>query len=166
MSVQYARDVVLGMAGGEQHAGQGENPRVALGAQGIEAVADDRRGEFEEAEIDVILRQAGFQMRGQRGEFGHRAGIAAAMAAEHDAGFLERVALDWGLLKHGWGSRRQNSMPFWAFTPAWKGCLISVISVTRSAASISSGLALRPVTTICSCDGRAFSVSTTSARSR
>src|SRR3546814_20877664 len=75
-----------------QHAGQGENPRVALGAQGIEAVADDRRGEFEEAEIDVILRQAGFQMRGQRGEFGHRAGIAAAMAAEHDAGFLERVA--------------------------------------------------------------------------
>src|SRR3546814_5073153 len=78
-------------------------------------------------------------MRGQRGVFGHRAGIAAAMAAEHDAGFLERVALDWGLLKHGWGSRRQNSMPFWAFTPAWKGCLISVISVTRSAASISSG---------------------------
>src|SRR3546814_3781142 len=91
MSVQYARDVVLGMAGGEQHAGQGENPRVALGAQGIEAVADDRRGEFEEAEIDVILRQAGFLMRGQRGEFGHRAGIAAALAAENDAGILERV---------------------------------------------------------------------------
>jgi hypothetical protein len=41
----------------------------------------------------------------------------------------------------------QNSIPSWAFTPAEKWCFTSVISVTRSAASISSGLALRPVTT-------------------
>src|SRR5690606_13125512 len=41
----------------------------------------------------------------------------------------------------------QNSIPAWAFTPSRKGCLIMVISVTRSAASISSSLALRPVIT-------------------
>ena len=37
-------------------------------------------------------------------------------------------------------------MPSCAFTPAAKWCFTSVISVTRSAASISSGLAFRPVT--------------------
>ena len=41
----------------------------------------------------------------------------------------------------------QNSMPSCAFTPAAKWCFTKVISVTRSAASISCGLALRPVTT-------------------
>lgn len=43
--------------------------------------------------------------------------------------------------------RGQYSTPICAFTPARKGCLTSSISVTRSAASISSGLALRPVST-------------------
>src|SRR5687768_11949523 len=40
----------------------------------------------------------------------------------------------------------QNSIPGCAFTPERNGCLISTISVTRSAISISSSLALRPVT--------------------
>ena len=44
------------------------------------------------------------------------------------------------------GARHQNSMPSCAFTPAAKWCLVACISVTRSAAAISSGLALRPVT--------------------
>ena len=43
------------------------------------------------------------------------------------------------------GPPPQNSTPFWAITPSRNGCLTRVISVTRSAASISSGLALRPV---------------------
>lgn len=42
-------------------------------------------------------------------------------------------------------SETQNSTPFCALMPSRNGCLTSVISVTRSAASISSGLALRPV---------------------
>ncbi len=56
-----------------------------------------------------------------------------------------------GGLNHQRGRRslHQNSMPFWPFTPARNGCLTSVISVTRSAISISSGLALRPVMTTC-----------------
>src|SRR6056297_795365 len=40
---------------------------------------------------------------------------------------------------------RQNSTPSCALTPSLNGCLSSDISVTRSAASINSGLALRPV---------------------
>ena len=40
---------------------------------------------------------------------------------------------------------RQNSTPGWPLMPDRKGCLTSVISVTRSAASISSGAAFRPV---------------------
>lgn len=42
----------------------------------------------------------------------------------------------------------QNSIPCCANIPAWNGCLISFISVTKSAASTSSGGAFRPVTMI------------------
>src|SRR5262249_58538559 len=55
----------------------------------------------------------------------------------------------------GQGWTRQNSMPGCAFTPAAKWCFTNVISVTRSAAATSSGLALRPVTTTCKPGGRA-----------
>lgn len=61
----------------------------------------------------------------------------------------------------------QNSMPLCAFTPSSNGCFTSVISVTRSAASISSGFAFRPVRQTCVIFG--FSVrrkSTTSSMSR
>ena len=63
-------------------------------------------------------------------------------------------------------SAHQNSMPCWALTPARNGCLTRVISVTRSATSISSGLALRPVTTMCRSRGFAFSAATTSSSGR
>ncbi len=49
----------------------------------------------------------------------------------------------------GFVAADQNSTPFWPFTPCRKGCFTSVISVTRSAISISSGFALRPVMTTC-----------------
>ena len=41
----------------------------------------------------------------------------------------------------------QNSIPRCALIPCWSGCFTSLISVTRSAASISSGGAPRPVST-------------------
>ena len=69
-----------------------------------------------------------------------------------------------GALDHQ--SAHQNSTPSCAFTPAAKWCLTRVISVTRSAASISSGFALRPVTTTWRPGLRWRRVSTTSARSR
>ena len=42
-----------------------------------------------------------------------------------------------------------HSMPRWPFWPASIGCLTLVMSVTRSAMSISRGSALRPVMTTC-----------------
>ena len=69
-------------------------------------------------------------------------------------------------LDHDGAGGHQNSMPSCAFTPAAKWCFTRVISVTRSAASTSAGLALRPVTTICWSGRRALSVATTSATSR
>src|SRR5204863_9503967 len=68
-------------------------------------------------------------------------------------------------LDHQRARRHQNSMPSCAFTPAAKWCFTGVISVTRSAASINSGLALRPVTTMCWSLRRARKVATTSAMS-
>src|SRR6476659_3737558 len=64
----------------------------------------------------------------------------------------------------------QNSMPCCARMPALKGCLISFISVTRSAAAISAGGASRPVTTMCraGCEARMLcsSASTSASGSR
>ena len=71
-----------------------------------------------------------------------------------------------GALKSSEAAGAQNSIPFCALTPARNGCLTSVISVTRSASSISSGLALRPVTTTCRSRGLAFSTANTSSSGR
>ena len=64
------------------------------------------------------------------------------------------------------GARHQNSIPSCAFTPARKGCLTSVISVTRSAISISADFALRPVTTTCWLGSRPARPASTSSRAR
>src|SRR4029078_246911 len=61
-------------------------------------------------------------------------------------------------LQHDGASRHQNSMPSCAFTPCAKWCFTKVISVTRSAASIIGGFALRPVTTMLRSGRRSFSV--------
>lgn len=50
--------------------------------------------------------------------------------------------------------RCQNSTPCWDLIPFRKGCLIIFISETKSAASMSSGFAPRPVITTWSMGGR------------
>ena len=74
--------------------------------------------------------------------------------------------LDHQCARHGKSCRNQNSTPGCALMPERNGCLTSVISVTRSAAAISSGLALRPVTTTCRSSRRAPSRAMTDCRSR
>src|SRR3546814_10765531 len=54
VGVQHRRNVVLGVAGGEQHARHGEAARHAPGAQLVETLADDRRGEFQEAALHRV----------------------------------------------------------------------------------------------------------------
>ena len=58
IGVEHRGDVVLGVAGGEEHAGHRQHAVCAALAQLVQAVADDRRGELEKAALDVVLRQA------------------------------------------------------------------------------------------------------------
>ena len=60
----------------------------------------------------------------------------------------------------------QNSIPACAFTPAAKWCFTLPISVTRSAASIRAGLALRPVTMTWRSGRRARKAATTASSGR
>ena len=95
-------------------------------------------------------------------------GEAPVREGARQTGHDQRLAdVGAGALEHE-GARRhgQNSMPACAFTPAAKWCFTSVISVTRSAASINLGLALRPVTTTCRPLRRPASAATTASRGR
>src|SRR6185369_9653677 len=96
---------------------------------------------------------------------------AAPREGARETGDDERLAhVRAGPLDHQCARHRvclQNSTPACALMPERNGCFTSVISVTRSAISISSSLALRPVSTTCVISG--FCVlknSTTSAISR
>ena len=93
IGVENAGDVVLGVAGGEQHAGNSQNAGAAGGAQLVQTFADNRMGEFEITVFEGILRQALFQLFGQIGEFGDSALITAAMAAQHNTQFLGHLTL-------------------------------------------------------------------------
>jgi hypothetical protein len=83
VGVEHRGNVVLDVAGGEQHAGQRQDAFDALGAQPVEPVADDRPGELEKAAFHRIMRQASGDPGGDRRELAHRFVVAAAMAAHH-----------------------------------------------------------------------------------
>ena len=110
------------------------------------------------------LRPADFAaIRGDRGIVRHvlrlerthaQPGIAEMAAEPGDKHRLADIRA--GALQHD-GRRHQNSTPICALMPDRKGCLTSAISVTRSAISISSSAAFRPVSTTCVISG--FSVS-------
>ena len=68
-------------------------------------------------------------------------------------------------LRHA-GRLGQNSTPACALTPSRKGCFTMVISVTRSAISSNSSLALRPVTMTCLSSGLSRRTSSTSSSGR
>ena len=96
------------------------------------------------------------------GPHGKTTPMEGARQPRHDQRFADVGARP---LKHdGCGMvHDQNSIPAWAFTPSRKGCFTMVISVTRSAAAISSSGALRPVTMTWRSGRRARSTATTSA---
>ena len=83
IGVEHRGDVVLHMAGGEQHAGNRQDVPHATAIELVESVADDGTGEFEETRGDRILRQSCLDAGGHRLEFGDRFQVAAAMAADH-----------------------------------------------------------------------------------
>jgi len=84
IGVEDGRNVVLGMACREQHAGHGENtPRAAL-TQRVKTVADNWPGKFKETVLDVAVGETGPQGRCDLREFAHRIDIPAAVSAHHD----------------------------------------------------------------------------------
>ena len=146
-------DLALGLQQHRIHVHAGRHPRGArlqrLGAADLAAVGRD--GGIVRHVLRLEGPHAQAAPREDAGESRHQQRLADVRAR----------ALD-----HDGAGGHQNSMPSCAFTPAAKWCFTGVISVTRSAASISSGLALRPVTTMCWSPRRAFSASTTSLMSR
>jgi len=79
---------------------------------------------------------------------------------------LAHLAFGWARLSWHQCAPPQNSMPACAFTPERNGCLTMVISVTRSAASISASGALRPVTITCFISARLANAASTSSSGR
>ena len=85
IGIDHRGQVVLHMARGEQHAGYSNNALVATFAQGIQTLADDRRGEFQKAAVHVILRQSGADTVRDALKFADGVFVTATVAAYHNA---------------------------------------------------------------------------------
>ena len=85
VGVEHRGDVVLGVAGREQHRRDRQHVAHTPATQGIEAVAQDRSGELQVAEFHRHRRQALLELVGQGGELLHRQTVAAAVAADQHA---------------------------------------------------------------------------------
>ena len=92
VGVQHRGNVVLGMPGGEQHAGNRQHIRHPSVAQLVQTVTDDRRGELQKPAFHVVPGQALADTAGHGLEFPHRVAIPAAMAADHYAQFTHAVS--------------------------------------------------------------------------
>ena len=93
--VHLGRNVVLDVAGGEQHARKTDDPLGAARFQRVQPLADHRTGEFEEPAFDVVIGKAVAKTSAERVELVDGVDIAAAVAAEHDGVLLYHGA--WSL---------------------------------------------------------------------
>ncbi len=91
IGVQDGGNVILGMAGGKQHSRYCQHALDTARLQRIKARMDHRVAEFEIAIFDRRIRVACLQPFGKGGEFAGCILVAAAMAANHDAGFFRQV---------------------------------------------------------------------------
>ncbi len=82
IGVEHRGNVVLGMAGSEQHRRHRQHLAHPLSPQGLQPIAQDRSGEFEIAVFNGHRRQMLPQLLGQGSEFSDRQAIAAAVAAD------------------------------------------------------------------------------------
>ena len=81
--VEHRGDVVLGVAGREEHSRNREAELVAAGVELPETLPDDGRRELQEAALDVVAGQAHAYSRGHRLELRDRLLVAASVAAHH-----------------------------------------------------------------------------------
>ena len=83
VGIEHRRDVVLGMAGREQHPGDREAELVAAPAKLPEPLADHRGRELEEPALDVVPRETLADAGGDRLELRDGLHVAASVAAYH-----------------------------------------------------------------------------------
>ena len=81
--VEHRRDVVLGVAGREQHPGDREAKLGPAPAELVEPVADHRGRELEEPALDVVLREPLADAGRDRLELRDGLRVAAPVAAHH-----------------------------------------------------------------------------------
>ena len=79
--VEHRGDVILGMAGGEEHGRHRQHMTDPPGPQFLQAIAQDRPRELQIAIGHRHRRQGAAQLLRQGGELLHRQPVAAAMAA-------------------------------------------------------------------------------------
>jgi hypothetical protein len=115
----------------------------------------DETPRLHEADAGRVMRR--FEQPAQQLGF-HLPAREVAHVAPLADGAVHRLHL---VGREGLRHRTQSSMPRWAGMPALNACLTIVISVTVSASSTISGGQRRPVSTTCTCLGRARSVSST-----
>ena len=85
IGIEHRRHVVLDVAGGEQHAGHREHVVHGAGAQSVQAFAQRRSRELEEAALQRVLGQTACESADQTLEFLDRVHIARAVTAHHDS---------------------------------------------------------------------------------
>ena len=81
IGVEHRGDVVFGVARGKQHRRHGQHMAHAPAAEGLQAIPQDRFGEFEVAVFHRHLGNQGLQPLRQLGKFANGQAVAAAMAA-------------------------------------------------------------------------------------
>lgn len=111
VGVEHRGNVVLGVAGGKQHARHGKDTRDPLFAQAVEAGRNHRIAEFEIAIFDRHIGIAGAQRFRDHGEFLRCVLIAAAVAADHDSEFF-RHAIKASLLRFSFCTKRRTYRTF------------------------------------------------------
>src|SRR5690606_36987356 len=123
VDVEYRGYIVLGVAGGKQHAGDGEDLLHAGGAQPIQPLVNHRVGKFEIAVFDRHARQALAQPLAQHGEFADGQLVTTAVTTEHDArtGGHDEGFFHWSRLSKT--RERQSSQrvlkPLRTWSPSW-----------------------------------------------
>src|SRR5262249_16249212 len=129
---------------------------------------DNRPGKLQEAALDDAARVVGAKEVHNAEEFLRPFRVTAAVPDEQHRWFHRCASrgLVSPLPPGATAVLFQYSTPFCALTPARYGCLTSFISVTRSARSINSSRAFRPVTTTCSVSRLRRSSSSTSSSGR
>ncbi len=113
IGIEHRGDVILGMTGSKQHAGNGQNARASLRHQIVQSLGKNRIGEFQIAIVNWPFGETGSQTLRQLGELIDSLLIAATVAADHQAEFFLFVGTC-------------HSGPLWSFMASLVGSSVDI----------------------------------------